>query len=273
MLKDQELVKEQMFRISNKERITDSVFTFTFTQKKNSTVNNLKLWYNDLSMVGRHFLVSSKRFPKIKRHYTICSCMRPEILKALINLELDVLNGKSLTFDMNLLDSKDQDKICLSLKNYKMPKGVSTQIHGVVPVLDAPQDEHLEMNMIKEGNTSRELENSVELCSPVKGREKDCNDMHTQSPRIYLPSEAAVMAQTVNAVNTETGFNSGNEPGNVLTGQMRPIEEMFNIKGPMGRGLEITKSGLHIAFCAGTGVLVFLDLVAHLLLRNVCLAK
>ena len=154
-----------------------------------------------------------------------------------------------------------------------MPKGVSTQIHGVVPVLDAPQDEHLEMNMIKEGNTSRELENSVELCSPVKGREKDCNDMHTQSPRIYLPSEAAVMAQTVNAVNTETGFNSGNEPGNVLTGQMRPIEEMFNIKGPMGRGLEITKSGLHIAFCAGTGVLVFLDLVAHLLLRNVCLAK
>ena len=54
---------------------------------------------------------------------------------------------------------------------------------------------------------------------------------------------------------------------------MRPIEEMFNIKGPMGRGLEITKSGLHIAFCAGTGVLVFLDLVAHLLMRNVFLAK
>ena len=54
---------------------------------------------------------------------------------------------------------------------------------------------------------------------------------------------------------------------------MRPIEEMFNIKGPMGRGLEITKSGLHVAFCAGTGVLVFLDLVAHLLMRNVFLAK
>ena len=54
---------------------------------------------------------------------------------------------------------------------------------------------------------------------------------------------------------------------------MRPIEEMFNIKGPMGRGLEITKSGLHVAFCAGTGVLVFLDLVAHLLMRNVFLSK
>jgi len=49
---------------------------------------------------------------------------------------------------------------------------------------------------------------------------------------------------------------------------MRPIEEMFFIKGPMGRGLEIKETGLHVAFCAGTGVLVFLDLVAHLLMRN-----
>ena len=82
------------------------------------------------------------------------------------------------------------------------------------------------------------------------------------------------MAQTVNAVTTETGFNlQSNDAANAFTGQMRPIEEMFNIKGPMGRGLEITKSGLHVAFCAGTGVLVFLDLVAHLLMRNVFLAK
>ena len=42
---------------------------------------------------------------------------------------------------------------------------------------------------------------------------------------------------------------------------------MFNIKGPMGKGLCIEESGVHVAFCAGTGVLVFLDLVSHLLLR------
>ena len=98
-----------------------------------------------------------------------------------------------------------------------MPKGVSTQIHGVVPVLDAPEDQVLDIDMIKEGATSRELDNSVELCSPTKGREKDCNEMRNQSPRIYLPSEAAVMAQTVNAVNTETGFISTNDPGNAFT--------------------------------------------------------
>ena len=43
---------------------------------------------------------------------------------------------------------------------------------------------------------------------------------------------------------------------------------MFNIKGPMGKGLCIEESGVHVAFCAGTGVLVFLDLIAHLLMRS-----
>ena len=43
--------------------------------------------------------------------------------------------------------------------------------------------------------------------------------------------------------------------------------DAFNIKGPMGKGLCIEESGVHVAFCAGTGVLVFLDLVSHLLLR------
>lgn len=43
--------------------------------------------------------------------------------------------------------------------------------------------------------------------------------------------------------------------------------DVFNIKGPMGKGLCIEESGVHVAFCAGTGILVFLDLVSHLLLR------
>ena len=36
----------------------------------------------------------------------------------------------------------------------------------------------------------------------------------------------------------------------------------------MGKGLCIEPNGVHIAFCAGTGVLVFLDLLSHLLLRS-----
>ena len=46
------------------------------------------------------------------------------------------------------------------------------------------------------------------------------------------------------------------------------VFDVFNIKGPMGKGLCIESSGVHVAFCAGTGVLVFLDLIAHLLMRS-----
>ena len=44
--------------------------------------------------------------------------------------------------------------------------------------------------------------------------------------------------------------------------------DVFELKGPMGKGLCIEPNGVHVAFCAGTGVLVFLDLLSHLLLRS-----
>lgn len=43
---------------------------------------------------------------------------------------------------------------------------------------------------------------------------------------------------------------------------------IYEIQGPMGKGLEIQSEGTHIAFTAGTGCLVFVDLVAHLLRKN-----
>ena len=45
-------------------------------------------------------------------------------------------------------------------------------------------------------------------------------------------------------------------------------DDIFFVKGPMGKGLQIEERGIHLAFCAGTGVLVYLDLVGHLILRN-----
>ena len=36
----------------------------------------------------------------------------------------------------------------------------------------------------------------------------------------------------------------------------------------MGKGLGLKKTGTHIAFTAGTGILVFVDLVAHLVRRH-----
>jgi|688.fasta_scaffold170733_4 hypothetical protein len=44
--------------------------------------------------------------------------------------------------------------------------------------------------------------------------------------------------------------------------------DTFKIKGPMGRGLMLQPHGVHVAFSAGTGALVFLDLVARIILSN-----
>ena len=40
---------------------------------------------------------------------------------------------------------------------------------------------------------------------------------------------------------------------------------LYEVKGPMGKGLQVQSTGVHIAFAAGTGVLCFVDLVGHLI--------
>ena len=42
-------------------------------------------------------------------------------------------------------------------------------------------------------------------------------------------------------------------------------DRRFEVKGPLGKGLRVQPTGVHIAFAAGTGVLCFVDLVAALI--------
>ena len=44
--------------------------------------------------------------------------------------------------------------------------------------------------------------------------------------------------------------------------------DTFLVKGPMGKGLGLSREtkGTHVAFAAGTGILVFVDLIAKLAL-------
>lgn len=46
----------------------------------------------------------------------------------------------------------------------------------------------------------------------------------------------------------------------------------YSVKGPMGKGLMVKTTGVHVAFAAGTGVLVFVDLVMMLALANLRIA-
>jgi hypothetical protein len=42
---------------------------------------------------------------------------------------------------------------------------------------------------------------------------------------------------------------------------------VYNFQGMLGRGLNVKPKGKYVAFAAGTGILVFLDLVAHIIMR------
>ena len=77
-------------------------------------------------MIGRHFLVFQEASPRKRRHYTICNTMRPEIYRALLNLGDTTESVEAL---LTLLDDADSTQMCLTLKNYKKKKGLSTQIH------------------------------------------------------------------------------------------------------------------------------------------------
>jgi hypothetical protein len=45
-------------------------------------------------------------------------------------------------------------------------------------------------------------------------------------------------------------------------------KDAWYVKGPMGMGLSVNADGHNVAFCGGTGILVFLDLVAMLAMHN-----
>ena len=47
-------------------------------------------------------------------------------------------------------------------------------------------------------------------------------------------------------------------------------EQTFEVQGPLGKGLGLDASttGLHLAFAAGTGMLVFIDLVARIVMST-----
>jgi len=47
----------------------------------------------------------------------------------------------------------------------------------------------------------------------------------------------------------------------------------FEVKGPMGKSLNVEASGLHVAFAGGTGILPFMDLIAHVAFFNLGLSQ
>jgi len=68
--------------------------------------------------------------------------------------------------------------------------------------------------------------------------------------------------------STEFEEESIKGDGAEFIGDILSANNAYYIKGPMGKGLQLQPTGVHVAFCAGTGALVFLDLVATLLIKS-----
>lgn len=77
--------------------------------------------------------------------------------------------------------------------------------------------------------------------------------------RLVTEFESDTVVLTIKNYNLDNGLSKilHNDNGSKL----------LNLKGPMGKGLAMKRKGTHIAFSAGTGALLFLDLVVHLARR------
>ena len=94
-------------------------------------VENWKHWFEDLNMIGRHFLVYSKQDILIKRQYTICCSIVPKVYKQLLALCDAKLNGDNEhVFDVELLNKENKNSIHVTCKDYKTKKGVATKLHN-----------------------------------------------------------------------------------------------------------------------------------------------
>jgi len=62
-------------KVVSKTEIVKDTQTFTF-EATSSGKDVWSLFYQDVHMIGKHFLVSNTRVPDVQRQYTVCSSMR-----------------------------------------------------------------------------------------------------------------------------------------------------------------------------------------------------
>ena len=87
------------------------------SQKKDA----LRSWYTDERLLGKHFRVEASFRPLFSRHYTVCNILKPSLCQELVKA-LKENSGVPGVFSDN---HEAQDFICITVKNYKRPEGLS----------------------------------------------------------------------------------------------------------------------------------------------------
>ena len=118
-LEGQENIKAWETTISRRVSVNDHTSCFILSNVHNKNVPNFRTWYNDLQTIGKHFLIYSRAIPSVKRHYTVCNSMRPEILSELLNLADQVCKNEEVVFDQSILVDEDSPSMSVTVKNYR----------------------------------------------------------------------------------------------------------------------------------------------------------
>lgn len=85
-LAGQEDIGPVITRIIKKTKDNNQTSTFCFETLDALPVKNFKSWFDDVNMIGRHFLMSASSNPTLMRQYTICNTMIPEFYNAIFKL-------------------------------------------------------------------------------------------------------------------------------------------------------------------------------------------
>jgi hypothetical protein len=101
------------------------------------SVKGVSLFYSDLSMIGKHYLLQSVGNHNIKRHYTISNCMHKEAYQEYVRLLSVYLKGEKTQSGLDKYTiERPSGEMVLTIKNYAQARGLSSIIHkGVAELL------------------------------------------------------------------------------------------------------------------------------------------
>lgn len=127
---NQEDIGPVITRIVKKTKMNKDTSTFCFETIDSKPVSNFHYWFEDLNMIGRHYLIAAVSNPNLMRQYTVCNTMIPEFYDEIFKVCQQVIEGEQPTFDQNWFELKNENRMNLTLKNYKQPTGLSAKIHA-----------------------------------------------------------------------------------------------------------------------------------------------
>ena len=85
-IENQEYIGPVKTRIVKKTKYNTDTSTFCFETIDFKPAKNFHYWFEDLNMIGRHYLIAVASNPNLMRQYTVCNTMIPEFYDEIIRV-------------------------------------------------------------------------------------------------------------------------------------------------------------------------------------------